>query len=264
MKRTLGRIRQSLLNQGVAITPNDRRLAAVEGRHHGEKAVVIGMGPSLKTSDLERFDGYTTFACNKIYLAFEDTDWKPDYYGICDELVAKNNKDAIMAADFDGVEMFHAKVVKPFFQAEIDCAYYGYADDLQTWDGKSPCSLSSRLCGSVKGGGYSILLDQVQLAYAMGFAEVYVVGADFSFLLSKASRESSRSGQVLESEGEINHFHKDYRKPGETWTVPRMEEQRHAFDYCGRAFEADGRKLINASRVSKLDVLERVPFDDLF
>lgn len=264
MKRILGKVRQSLLNSGIALTENDRSLASIEGRHEGEKAVVIGMGPSLKTTDLERFGGFTTFACNKIYLAFDQTAWRPAYYSVCDELVAKNNQEAIQTADFGATEMFHSKVVKPYFQEDLNCRYYGYRGDLQQWDGSSDTQLPSSLRGAVIGGGYSVLLDQVQLAYVMGFSEVYVVGADFSFLVSKRTGENSRSGEVLESAGEVNHFHKDYRKPGETWTMPKMEEQRLAFDYCGRAYAAAGKNLINASRSTKLDVLERVDFDAAF
>ena len=112
--------------------------------------------------------------------------------------------------------------------------------------------------------GYTVLVDQIQIAYAMGFKRVFLVGLDFSFELGKRSGTTSASGDVLVSGSEINHFHKNYRKPGETWTVPRLNEQRHAFAFCRAAFEADGRRLINASRLTKLSELETAPFSDIF
>ena len=107
-------------------------------------------------------------------------------------------------------------------------------------------------------------MDQIQLAYAMGCSEVFLVGVDFSFQGGSRTGQTCESGDVLKSEGERNHFHPEYRKPGETWTVPRLKEQEHAFKFCRAAFERSGRRLYNASRNTALTVLERVSFDDVF
>jgi hypothetical protein len=65
-------------------------------------------------------------------------------------------------------------------------------------------------------------------------------------------------------EGEVNHFHADYRKPGETWIMPRLDRQRAEFVIAREFLEARGVKILNASRFTKLDVWERVDFDSLF
>ena len=64
--------------------------------------------------------------------------------------------------------------------------------------------------------------------------------------------------EALKSAGEVNHFHPDYRKPGEAWAVPNMEGQRYSFQSARDRFQAAGRKVINASRVTKLDVFPPV------
>lgn len=43
-----------------------------------------------------------------------------------------------------------------------------------------------------------------------------------------------------------------------------MEQHERAFRYARRAFEASGRELLNASRSTKLEVLERVDFEAVF
>jgi len=43
-----------------------------------------------------------------------------------------------------------------------------------------------------------------------------------------------------------------------------LEKQREAFAVARQWFEAQGGHLLNASRETKLDVLERVNFDELF
>ena len=43
-----------------------------------------------------------------------------------------------------------------------------------------------------------------------------------------------------------------------------MEQQELAFAFAREALEADGREIINASRVSKLNVLPRRDFESIF
>jgi hypothetical protein len=67
----------------------------------------------------------------------------------------------------------------------------------------------------------------------------------------------SRSG-VLISGGGLNHFHRDYRLPGEMWTVPQLDKQKAAFKCAQKLFEANGRIIVNASRKTKLNVFRQV------
>jgi hypothetical protein len=122
------------------------------------------------------------------------------------------------------------------------------------------------LLGGFYSGGASVVVDLIQLAQYMGFDNIYLVGIDFSFYIPKGSEteETSISGDVLKSSGEVNHFHKDYRKPGEKWTVPRLDDLKDAFAICGKFLNQDRERLVNASRVSKLDVLPRADFDKTF
>jgi hypothetical protein len=46
--------------------------------------------------------------------------------------------------------------------------------------------------------------------------------------------------------------------------VPKVELQRNAFQKASQVYAESGRKLINASRKTKLDVIERGDFDALF
>jgi len=57
--------------------------------HKDSRAFIIGSGPGLRIEDLDKLKNEITFACNKIYLAFEKTDWRPNYLSVTDNLVAK-------------------------------------------------------------------------------------------------------------------------------------------------------------------------------
>lgn len=264
-KTLVGRSLLAGAAKGFALRGNDRKLNALTDAYKGKKAVIIGMGPSLKASDLSQLGDAVTFACNKIFLTFDETDWRPDLYSICDVLVAENNKERILSTDFGEAQIIHSAGVRKDLEPQKNALFYRYRSSFERELVKDQFTMSTNLGGGILAGGASIVIDQIELAYAMGFSEVYLIGLDFSFKVPTAGGKGmSPSGEVIESEGEVNHFHPDYRKPGETWTMPKMDQQEEAFLYCRKVFEADGRKLINASRSSKLEVLERAAFDDVF
>src|SRR5512146_2790644 len=49
-----------------------RRLAALKDTHKGQRAFIIGNGPSLKQTDLTKLKNEFTLALNRIYLMFPD------------------------------------------------------------------------------------------------------------------------------------------------------------------------------------------------
>jgi uncharacterized Rossmann fold enzyme len=61
-----------------------KKLKSFKDIHKGKRCFIIGNGPSLKMEDLDKLKNEYTFAANKIYLAFEETDWRPTYYCIQD------------------------------------------------------------------------------------------------------------------------------------------------------------------------------------
>ena len=243
---------------------NDARLSDLTDKHKGEDAVIIGMGPSLKVEDLEKFQKMASFACNKIYLAFNQVRWRPNYYSICDILVAENNIKDIISADFGSAQPLHQSVTWPILQIQKGALCYHYNGTMENWSSDKPADLRRDLTNGVLGGGYSVVLEQIQLAYAMGFRRVFLVGIDFNFTQGQKTGFRNASGEVLVSSGEQNHFHPNYRTKGETWTVPLLAEQALAYAYCRAAFEKEGRILVNASRQSALTELERVDFERIF
>src|SRR5690606_17851147 len=80
---------------GSAWGANERYLSQFRDVHQGRRAFVIGMGPSLAMADLDQLSEEITFACNKVYLAFDQTMWRPTYYGVTDVLVASQNRGRI-------------------------------------------------------------------------------------------------------------------------------------------------------------------------
>ncbi len=252
-------IHQYLSRRGIPITQNERRITALKNVHKGRRAFIVGMGPSLRIEDLDQLAGEISFACNKVYLAFDQTNWRPTYYSIVDVLVAANNVDKIR----------QLKLTK-IFQECVRKYFVGFDDILWVKGRNSPVKngdLEFRFSLNLLEGyypGWSVIYDQLQLAIYMGIREIYLIGVDFSFEVPDKTGEVCEHGEVLKHQGEVNHFHRDYRVPGETWTMPRLDMQYEAFA-CAKEVMSDLNGVIyNASRQTKLDVFPCVNFEDLF
>lgn len=254
-------VRVFLAKRNIFIFKNDRELWSIVGSSKGRDAVIIGMGPSFQKEDVERFKGYLTFACNKIFLMEDESSWRPDFYSVSDFLVAENNAEAIL--NYKGTAKFlHPAVVKccPDLKGMSKLRV-----DAQRNFKQAPAPFNHNpISGLIQGGG-TVLASLIQMAYWAGCKNIYVVGLDFSFSGGVKTEEKTDTGdQVILSEGEVNHFHPNYRQSGETWTTPKYEIMQEGFLYARKALEAKGVRLINASRRTKLDVLEHIPFDEAF
>lgn len=226
----------------------------------GKRAFIVATGPSLKINDLDYLKNEITLSCNKIFLAFSETTWRPTFYSIIDRLVAEELADKI--SNINSIKIF-SSVPKPFFSKENDILWLK--------DLRSPIVENKRISkfstdiniGTY--GGYSVIYTLMQIAYYIGITELYLVGLDFNFTKSKdTGKKTSANETILEQGDELNHFHKDYRPTKSLWTEPRLDIQYDAFKCAKETFEKDGRKIYNASRFSALDLFTKVNFDTLF
>ena len=260
------RIREQLLSLGVSeekISPtplwnkeNLDRWEALRGKHKGERVLVIGNGPSLTTEDLQTLheNGTTCFAFNKIYLAFEQTDFRPDYYLVEDTLVAQNNAKRIN--DLEGVYRLYPEFLSRWLKLTEDTAVFGLNVPEKT------SSFTNFSIDHTKiGWGSSVICSAIQIAIIMGFSELCLLGVDFKFV-TPAENQSSRD-KVLIGKGETNHFHPDYRPIGESWNPPKLEVTEAALTH-GREFAKDlGVKIVNATRGGELEVFPRESLEEV-
>jgi hypothetical protein len=262
-QRVLGRVRRAhrrLNAHGIACSPNDLRLRVLADRHAGQRAFIIGAGPSLRVEDLALLEGEVTFACNKIYLAFDQVSWRPTYYSVVDPFVAEHNRAEIERVQ--STKLF-TRMVAPMFPAARDVIWVRDLPHRRTPAGELEVLFSTNALEGAHG-GWTVLYTQLQLAFYMGITEVYLLGLDFDWKLPAPEPAVARHGDVaFVSGGEVNHFHPDYRKPGEVWSTPKLDLQRRAFAAARAAFERHGRAVYNASRRTQLDVLTRRDLGDV-
>jgi hypothetical protein len=208
----------------------------------------------LRIADLDQLKGEITFASNKIYLAFNETSFKPTYYSVIDTYVLQNNRDEIRKVDA-------YKLFAHYFEGEFpyrEVVYFRSIGGFVKGFGAEP------VWGRDFFGGHTVVFSQMQLAWYMGIREIYLIGMDHTWHLPEQEPEEFDGfDYLLRSGGEVNHFHPDYRKPGEKWTYPKVKEQEESFRIAKSLIESHGGIVKNATRGGALEIFDRVDLDDL-
>jgi len=216
-------------------------------KHKGERCFIICNGPSLTTSDLAQLKDEITFGTNRIYLA----SFVPTYYAIEDHLVMEDNAAEIDALDC--VKFVPDDLAEHLTRhAEYVNMRYEYSEGLPEF--------SKNLDVEVFSGG-TVTYFCLQLAYWMGFSEVYLIGLDHSYVIPDGAEEVSHN-IYLSNGSDPNHFDAEYFGNGKRFHTPNTKRMEKAYRKAKAAFR--GRVIANASRKTKLNVFKKVSFDDLF
>jgi hypothetical protein len=216
-----------------------------QNAHAGESCIVIGNGPSLACVPDVFLLSLPTFGANRIWRKFE-----PTYYVCTDPLdVAKNMKYILARKE--------PKFVQSTFGIEypIEVIYQAGA---QGWNKFTPDPTQPMFDGA------TVTYVSLELAYWMGFTTVYLVGVDHRYHW-KGSRYKGSQVITITADGspDPNHFIPNYHLPGEQWQPPNLKRMEQAYKLARAAYEADGRRIINLTPDSALDVFEKASLDEV-
>ncbi len=256
LKRVRDRAFKGMALAGFPIRSSDRQWYGLKNKHSGERAFIIGNGPSLLLKDLDRLSGEITFAANKVFLAFEKTRWRPTYYCAVDSLAPE------FLGDFKGGGLGQINFF-PDYLTGVEAPpsmYFRLRDDKDA----SPWPRFSRnpIAGIMQ--GYTVTYICTQLAFWMGIRELYLVGVDCNYTMPETKPVSKKGSiEVFAKTTEQNYFLPNYHSTGEKFCRPMVQEQVLAYESAKRAYEARGWRIRNATRGGALDVFERVDFDEV-
>lgn len=217
-----------------------RKLLQYRDIHHGERCFIIATGPSLTMEDIESLKDEKTISMNSICKLYKETDWRPTYYAIQDNFVFNNMQDILRRhkevpvfisdniwrrfkrekewIEFPTNVMYHASLThKTYFARFSDDAYDIVYD------------------------GYSIAYSCIELAVYMGFKEIYLLGADCTYL------------------GEKEHFvDSGVEDRSRKYATPKLIV---GYEKVKEYADSHGIKVFNATRGGVLEVFPRVDLD---
>jgi hypothetical protein len=107
-----------------------------------------------------------------------------------------------------------------------------------------------------------VTIINLQLAYYMGFTEVILIGMDFSYTIPDDAKIDGSN--ITSMSDDPNHFHPDYFGKGKVWKDPQLDRVLANYRLANLVYESDGRRIVNATPGGKLELFERVPYDELF
>jgi hypothetical protein len=225
-----------------------RDLLAYHNKHRGERCFILGNGPSLKNTDLSLLKNEVTFGMNRIYLAFEDMGFPTTYFVSVNDLVIEQCAEDIQHLPVPRFISWRGG--KQWLQPDKDL-FFLYS----TYSGpKFATDIRNRLWESA-----TVTYVSLQLAYYMGFEEVILIGVDHSFATK------GKPNTTIVSEGDDpNHFDPKYFGKGFRWQLPDLDTSEIGYAMARQAFEADGRKVIDATIGGKLTIFEKRNYLDLF
>lgn len=214
-------------------------LAKFSNIHMGETAVVIGNGPSLTLEQINKLK-YPTFGSNQIYRL----PYQPNYYSIADKEMMDNCLPL-------------PRWFKPtmFLRAEARV------------DGNNPiypitaAGFARNIDNFVILGG-TVTYPLIQLAYYMGFTTLLLLGIDHTY--PKAG--TVKPGQAfVAGEKDPDHFQPSdggpYFEAGKCYNAPELERTTITYGWAKEFFELEGRRIINLTPNTQLDVFEKMSID---
>ena len=83
-RMSIVRLRRMLQNK----KPNIERWQRLKGRYSGQRAFLVGNGPSLNQTPMHLLAGEHVMCFNRFHLMFERMSWRPTFYAISDDRVA--------------------------------------------------------------------------------------------------------------------------------------------------------------------------------
>lgn len=225
-----------------------QRLAGLKDIHRGERAFIIGNGPSLRQTDLGKLKGEFTFGLNRIYLLFQELGFSTTFYVAVNDLVIEQCRDDITALP---MPKFLSWRSHRFFPAGPTPATFLYT----TYDNPAFArDVRGRVWESA-----TVTYVAMQLAFHMGFKQVILVGVDHN------SNVPGKANTTIVSQGDDpNHFHPGYFGKGFRWQLPDFETSEIGYRLAARAYREAGRELLDATIGGKLTIFPKINYQDLF
>ena len=221
------------------------RIRKLKNKHQGKKCFIIGTGPSLNKTNFDLIKNEILFGVNTLYRGFSKFGIKCQYYACSDEKAWEAHFKNILNLD-----------TVLFLSSGAEKKYSSKKDFFQKFQKKEPILIKeigsmverNKFPKDVSRGVYwggTVVIDVcLPMAYYMGFKKVYLLGCDCDY-----SGRHRFDGLKSETLG--------------LGAIGEWERVFSGYEICKKAFEEDGREIINATVGGKLEIFKRQKIEDI-
>jgi hypothetical protein len=220
------------------------QLEVFRDRHAGEKCFVIGNGPSLNAMDLSLMQGSVCFGLNKIYLLFERSGLRINYHVAVNPLVIRQSAAELARLRCPSFLAYLAAIDQPVTANNFRYLFSG-----------GDFSFSGDITRPIHE-GYTVTFVALQIAYFMGFREVYLIGVDHRFQAKGVPNEKAHMVGP-----DPNHFDPNYFK-GHDWNLPDLEASELGYRLAQFAYRRQGREIFDATVDGALDIFPKISYEE--
>ncbi len=268
VKKTLNRIHLlALIGQynllgffrchGMLHNNNSLRLEHLKNTHKGERCFLIGNGPSLTAKDLDLLQDEYTFGTNMVYKIFDQTQWRPTFHCISDSIygsklgleLSKNVKSPLFTTERTYRRM-RKRPVDTTYVHTIQSDRYKVKGNIQSY-----CMIKA-----------TVLSLAAEMAFHMGFSEIYLLGVDCTNPHDKGGHFTDNYTTKEIKETDINRI--KTRMNAKTLTTKQIGE--HIIDRSMEVYSLlneyagqHGIQIYNATRGGNLEIFPRVRLEDV-
>lgn len=253
-------LRYKMAGMDFPLTENEKRFLSLRNHHAGKRVFILGNGPSLNKCDLTLLKNEITFGVNNITLNYDKMGFHPTYYVVEDVLLAEDRAQQIN--EYHGAEIkFFGNYLRYCIQDAPDIIWLNVRMDYRNY--KNFPHFSRNVARVVWVGG-TVSYICMQLAFYMGFDEVYLVGFDHTYQIPADAVVQHDTKEIISMSDDPNHFDPGYFGKGYRWHDPQVERMEAAYRRAREFFEANQRKIFNATIGGRLEVFPRVNYRELF
>jgi len=252
------RVPYYMAHVGVYNNENVKRIQSYKNKYYNKRCFIIGGGPSINNMNLDYLNGEITFVHNAFYLIQDRVEFNPTFTIVEDPLPAEDNADELNS--LNNTTKFFAHDLKYCLEHTENSIFVNFHRNYVNYKSNKFPKFSEDASKIVYWGG-TVVYMSLQLAYYMGFNEVYLIGIDLSYDIPKHAQGKSL---ITSKEPDTNHFHPDYFGSGKRWHDPKVERMQQAIEYAAKYFDDNGRHLFNSTEGGNLKRVVRKDYYKLF
>ncbi|UCC94722.1 MAG: hypothetical protein JSW40_07890 [Candidatus Omnitrophota bacterium] len=268
-RKLLRKIPHFTATHGFPLTANDRKLITLKNKYRGKRCFILGNGPSLKYQNLKLLRNEFTFVTNWFVLHEEFLNLRKCFYCVGDphfwnygkyihpELLDKLSQHKSVICFFD---YYASSLLREQNKLPRDTVRFMRLDlSKKVWEGNFSTDILEETCW-----GLTIIIDVcLPIAFYMGFTSVYLMGCDCDYKLDEAKDFSKAFFHDVSQIPEADLANLSIRR--EQGHFENFDSQiRKSYSTVRSYFESHGRKVRNAGYGGRLDIFERVNYNDLF
>ena len=227
------------------------RLTDLKDKYRGQRAFIIGNGPSLNKTNLTKLKDEFTFGLNRIYLMFPALGFSTSCLVSVNDLVIEQ---CLPELDALPIPRFLSWRSHRFFKPSSEISFlpiFLYT----TYE-------SPRFARDARGRlweGATVTYVALQLAFHMGFQQVIVIGVDHN------SAVKGKANTTVVSKGDDpNHFSPKYFGKGFRWQLPDFNTSEIGYSLARDVYRQAGREVLDATIGGELTIFRKVDYNSLF